>query len=486
MNSPDPTIPGPGSMPLVSHFGLYALGTGVVAVAGLIVVPVYARTMGPSAYGTYEAIATLVQLVTGVLVLGLDSALAMTMHREGANRSRLIASALATAGTAGLAAALLFALLAPVLATALFGDPGATISLVVAAGAIAPGVVYVVASAALRNTLAPSAFVQAAFAYSATLAGVGGTAVVLGAGPTGAALGLACAALVGAVFAVAGLRARFELRSVSREHIRSLVFIGLPIVPAALFAWVISASDRLILVALTDTAQVGLYAAAAKLALGGTLLVSSLMLAWTPFALAIQRRPSAAESYASALLAYVGVAGALLVTAAPFARPTLSLVAGSAYEGGSNVVWLLLAGSLAYGAYLMVIIGVQLGGRPWIVSVTTGLAAALNIVGNLILIPRLGFYGAGVATLVAYLVSVAALFVAAQRVHRLPYPTFRIVTIAGAALAATAVTQHHILPPAVSAVLVIGVAGTSGAIGFRAALDVRRHLGGDTMPPFEP
>lgn len=485
MKNPDSGAPNAGVRPLVSHLGLYAVGSGVVALAGLIVVPVYARVLGPSAYGTYEAIATLVQFATAVLVLGLDSALAMTMHRGDANRQGLVASALLVAGISGIAAAVLMSMLAPTLAVALFGDRRATIPLAVGAIAVAPTVVYAVASAALRNALAPSAFARAAIAYSLTMALVGGGAVLVGAGPTGAALGLACAAIAGVVVAVSALRTRYQLRSASRHLIRSLLVIGLPIVPAGLFAWVIAASDRLLLLALTNTTEVGLYAAAGKVALGATLLVSAGMLAWTPFALAIQGRATASASYASALLAYVGIAGAVLVLTAPFARPLVTLIAGDEYAAGASVVWLLLAGAVAYGAYLMVIIGVQLAGRPWIVSLTTGLAAALNLVGNVVLIPHLGFYGAGLATLLAYLVSVVAVFAAAQRVHRLPYPTIRVVVVASMALAGAALAQERAIPLPVTATVVVGVALASGAIGLRAAIDLRSHLRDDSISPLQ-
>lgn len=465
-----------GARPLVSHFGLYAVGTGVVAAAGLIVVPIYARVLGPSAYGAYEAIATLVQFMTAVLILGLDSALAMTMHRNGADRRTLVVSALVIAASAGIAAAILFGIAAPMLATAVLRDDAATTPLAVGAVAIAPGVVYAVASAALRNALVPGAFVRAAVAYSVTLAGVGAGAVLLGAGTTGAALGLACGATAGAAVAVASLRMPLTLRAASRGSVGSLLAIGVPIVPAAIFAWIIAAGDRLILVALTDTTQVGLYAAAVKVALGAGLLVSAGTLAWTPFALSIQNRLTAPQSYAAALHAYIALAAAVLVAVSPFSGALVTLIAGPEYRSAASVVWLLLAGTLAYGAYLVMLIGVQLARRPWIVSVTTGLAAVVNVVGNLLLIPHLGFYGAGVATLVAYVISAAALFVAAQRVHRLPYRTLGIAIVATVALSVAAVTAAGILPTPLAVGLVVLVSLGCGALGIHDAQHLRRHL----------
>jgi O-antigen/teichoic acid export membrane protein len=67
--------------------------------------------------------------------------------------------------------------------------------------------------------------------------------------------------------------------------------------------------------------------------------------------------------------------------------------------------------------------------------VITGLAAAVNIALNLILIPRYGIMGAAVATVAAYAVMFAAMTWYAQRVFPTPYQWRRVLTAVAAAVA---------------------------------------------------
>ena len=65
----------------------------------------------------------------------------------------------------------------------------------------------------------------------------------------------------------------------------------------------------------------------------------------------------------------------------------------------------------------------------------TGVAAALNVALNLILIPPYGMMGAAVATVAAYVVMFLAMTWYAQRVFPVTYQWRRVLTAAGAAVA---------------------------------------------------
>jgi Na+-driven multidrug efflux pump len=55
-------------------------------------------------------------------------------------------------------------------------------------------------------------------------------------------------------------------------------------------------------------------------------------------------------------------------------------------------------------------------GRPGLVSLSTGLALVITVIGDLALIPRLGIDGAAVASLLAYTAGAAVLVVSFARV----------------------------------------------------------------------
>jgi O-antigen/teichoic acid export membrane protein len=69
----------------------------------------------------------------------------------------------------------------------------------------------------------------------------------------------------------------------------------------------------------------------------------------------------------------------------------------------------------------------------------TGAAAAVNVVLNLVLIPRYGMMGAAVATIAAYTTMFAGMSWWSQRIYHVPYQWRRVVTAVLAGIALTVV-----------------------------------------------
>jgi O-antigen/teichoic acid export membrane protein len=211
-------------------------------------------------------------------------------------------------------------------------------------------------------------------------------------------------------------------------------------------AWVVVASDRVLIGQFGTQSDVGLFGAASKAALGANLLITPFILAWTPFALRIQQQPNATATYARAFGVYVPVAVALTIASAIVGGPALGLLAGSQFLAGTPAVWPLVAGAFAYGAYAMLLIGLQIGHRTELISLTVLTAAATKLVASLVVIPRFGFIGAAATTLGAYILSAALVFMLGQRSLRIPYAWRRIVaTTAVGILAAAAVTSVDVV-----------------------------------------
>ena len=83
---------------------------------------------------------------------------------------------------------------------------------------------------------------------------------------------------------------------------------GIPLVPTALFLWVTNFSDRLFLVKLADTTEVGLYSVGVRIASAMVLLLTAFRLAWPAFAYSIEDDREARRTYAYVLTYLVLVA----------------------------------------------------------------------------------------------------------------------------------------------------------------------------------
>lgn len=402
----------------VAHYGL---ATAVSGLVGLAVVPVYTRVLGADGYGVLEILVTLFTLATGMLIMGLDSGVAILMPEAHGplERRRLVGTAygLAAAG-AGVGIVIFVGLGASVGPHLLGAEAGGLL----AAGAIVTALTLLenVGLASLRNLARSKAYLAVSLASGAGVLLVGLPLVLAGAGPGGAVAGLAAGAAAGAAVAAWSLRDLLP-GSFGTRRARTLLVVGLPLVPASLAAWIVSVSDRLLLLPLAGLADVGLYGAAARIALVPNLGISAFMLGWLPFALRIQRAPSAPRLYAVALSLFVAAAGIATLLAVPLGGLVLGLVSGPTFAPAGDVIWLLVGSAFAYGTYVMLNLAIMIARRTALIGFVTGLAAVANIGANLILIPPFGYLGAGIATLTAYLVSASTLFVLGQRTMRLPY-----------------------------------------------------------------
>jgi O-antigen/teichoic acid export membrane protein len=102
------------------------------------------------------------------------------------------------------------------------------------------------------------------------------------------------------------------------------------------------------------------------------------------------------------------------------------------YHAGARFVPLLVFGSVIFAGYNVVVISigrVRKTGANWII---TGSAALVDVVLNIVLIPRVGAMGAPIALLVAYGTMFVAMSWHAQRKFYVPYQWRRVATLLAA------------------------------------------------------
>ena len=93
----------------------------------------------------------------------------------------------------------------------------------------------------------------------------------------------------------------------------------------------------------------------------------------------------------------------------------------SEFQGGRPGGGAALLRAASLGAYVVVVISIGRARRMASNFVITGVAALLNVVLNLVLIPPYGIRGAAFATLSAYVAMFAGMAWKAQRVFPVPY-----------------------------------------------------------------
>jgi O-antigen/teichoic acid export membrane protein len=435
---------------LVRHSAVYGLGGIVSRLLAVLLLPLYTAYLTTSDYGKIEMLVAGTAVLTIVLRAGISSAF-FRFYFDSDDpdaRRRVLRTSFwftMTAATAGLVAGL--ALAAPI-AEALFDDAGDANLVRAAFVGLWAQMNYEQLTSLFRVEERSVAFVLASLAN--ILLTVGATVllvVVLDQGALGVLVGNFAGTLVVYV-ALLGYRREQLGLELDRPLLREMNRFGLPLVPSALFLWATNFSDRFFLGALTDTAEVGRYSLAVRIASAMVLLLTAFRTAWPAFAYSLEEGREARRTYGFVLTYLLFVTSWIALALSLLAPWLVQWLAPSNRDfwPAADVVPPLSFAAVAFGGYIVMAIGVGRARQTQFNWVVTGIAAAANVALNLALIPRYGMEGAAVATVVAYTLMFAGMTVNAQRVYPVPYQWRRAVTAVAAAVALTLVGKALDVP----------------------------------------
>jgi O-antigen/teichoic acid export membrane protein len=372
-----------------------------------------------------------------------------------------------------LVTALLFQLaLAAVVATALAlcADPlsralfdGRDVSgLVVIVGAMLPGFAL---AQFTREILRLEFRAWSYLASSIAGAVVGATISILAvlvwdAGVEGPFIGLLAGTAVSALYGLALVWRRLVARP-SRRELDIMLRFGVHLIPTSLALWALSLIDRVMLAQLADLDELGQYAIATRVALPVLMLVTALGLAFSPFAMSLFQSDPEREKEVrgriltdfTAGLTFIGLMSAL------WAREITELVAPD-FDRAFRAVGLVAFGLVGFGISSVVVAGISFSRQTKWLTLYTGMATALLVALNFVLIPPFGMIGTGVATLAAYGLLAALYYRRAQILYPTPYRGATVLGTfaAGLALMPLGAIAYHAWPVAIAVKLAAIVA----------------------------
>jgi O-antigen/teichoic acid export membrane protein len=426
---------------LGKHSAIYGFGGLVQRILAVLLLPVYTRYLTPSDYGIVETLIALTTVLVITLRLGITNAFfRFYFDRPDPAHRRLV---LRTSfwftmmmATLGLVVGVAFS---REISSVLFGSSDEAEVVAAAFVGLWAQMNYEQLTSLFRVEERSVAYVTASLANIAlTIAATLVLVVALDAGPLGVVVGnftgtlLVYAALVGYRREQLGLQ-------LDRGLLREMNRFGMPLVPSALLLWVTNFSDRFFLVKLADTQEVGLYSVGVRIASAMALLLTAFRTAWPAFAYSIEDDREAKRTYAF-VLTYLVFVTTWVATGLALLSPWLvDWIAAPAFASSSRVVGPLAFAVVIFAGYVVMVIGVGRARRTQFNWVVTGAAAIVNVVLNLLLIPRYGMMGAAAATIAAYATMFAGMTWWAQRIYPIPYQWRRVVTAVGGGLALVAV-----------------------------------------------
>ena len=400
---------------------LVAASNALVAVVALLRIPLLTKTLGPELFGVWSMISVTISLVVPFCSVVLRTSLIRFLAAE-TDETRIgedISSAyVLVLLLGGVVVALALAAAYPVLRFAF-----AWSSALQLAGLSA---VLVVITSLQEIPLGYLRMRQRMGRFAVLLSvqsvlQIGGMAVFLTFGfrLDGVLLGLSFAGMLLILLVALSIFRELGWHRPRLRVMKKYIRWGLPLAPNATITWIIHASDRYILAAIMGAASAGIYTATYQISALATFLLHAIVSVIYPrFIKAhgsgnIEQATYQIEQALRYLLMFSVPAAAGL---AVLARPLMSLLTSEAFADGASLIPLIAVGTVFFGVYQVVIYVVHAVDRTHLTMRLLSLAALANIALNLLLIPRLGRLGAGVATVISYSL-LAAIAVVVTRKH---------------------------------------------------------------------
>ncbi len=425
---------------LLRHSVFYGIPGIARRLVGFLLIPLYTRYLTPSDYGIV-ALAGLIQTVLSqVQFLGLPSAMTRSyilLGEEEADRRETVATGSWTLLGFSILLGVGLALWARPLARLVFDDPEQARFVWLIALGMPFFAIESVRFTMFRILQASKAYAIVGFAslfvgvaltiwlvvvkkmgaYGMMLASVGTTAVV---------------AIVYIPWFIGALKARFRPRL-----LQDMLEFGLPLVPAGLAIWVFDLVDRYILRLYRTMDEVGLYSLGYRFGMVVVLITMAFRTAWPQvvFTQGREDEEGAKRFFAHTLTYYFVVTGFVALGVSTLADDAIRLLTPSAFHAAAGVVPIIALSYAIHGSFIILEVGIDLKKRTGFIPVFTGLAAALNLGLNLILIPPYGMYGAAWATLAACFVLPVAYYLINQKIYPINFEWGRIGVALLAALA---------------------------------------------------
>jgi O-antigen/teichoic acid export membrane protein len=461
---------------LARHSAVYGLGSLVSRFIAVLLLPVYTRYLSPADYGLIETLIALSAVLTVLLAAGVKSAFFRFYFDEpdGPGRLRVIRTSFwftMASATSGLVAGLL---LAGPISQLLFGTSDHGDLVRAAFVGLWAHVNYEQMTSLFRVEQRSTAYLIATLINLGLTVGATLLLVVaLDQGPIGVIVGNFTGTLLVYVGLLAYRREQLGLE-LDRPLLREMNRFGMPLVPSALFLWILNFSDRFFLVKLAGAKEVGLYSIGVRLASAIILFLAAFRTAWPAFAYSIEDDREAARAY-SYVLTYIVVITSWMALALGVLAPWLvRLLTTPEFYDAEQVVAPLAFAAAAFGAYIVVVIGIGRARQTrsnWAIS---GVAALLNVGLNVALIPPFGIMGAAVATIGAYATLFLGMAWKAQRVFPVPYQWRRVATAMGTAIALTVIGRALDVPLAAAIALVAVYPLVLLPLGFYLPEELRR------------
>jgi O-antigen/teichoic acid export membrane protein len=422
---------------LSQHSAIYAISSLVQKLPGLLLLPVYTNTHylpSRSAFGDYSLIFTFIAFMYFVYLYGMDSALLRYFFLGGKDRKTVFSSILIMLCLTGLITTVILILFSSQLAVLLLKGEQYTVFIKIAALILfidSIGNLPFILLRAEENAVKYTLFRILRFVLEFVLNII--FVVFLKKGVLGILYANLAATILNLLFMLP-IIFKYLVAEFDFQLAKDMLLFGLPFLPNGIAYVTIETIDRFLVQEFLGKDAVGLYSPNYKF---GTLLLMVVIAfrnAWQPFFLRVSKEVNAKQIYTQVLTYFVIAGGFLLLFGTYFIEDILQIhyfnkiyLLGPSYWAGIPLIPIILLSYYFFGIYVVLTPGFYIRKKSGYMIIFTGSGAVVNILANILLLPRLNIWGAAFATLLSYLTLTLTIYIASNKIYPIKIEWERVI-----------------------------------------------------------
>lgn len=198
----------------------------------------------------------------------------------------------------------------------------------------------------------------------------------------------------------------FRIRDFDFSVLRDLLKIGIPLMPNFIVYWLYNSADKIMISHILGNSYTGIYSVASKIGHISNLIYSAFSGGWLYFAYSTMNDNDQIQ-LKSDIFEYLGaISFACAILAMGVSKISFWVLFPKEYLCGYLSMPYLFVSPLLLMLYQVIANQFSIAKKTYLNIIALLSGAVLNIILNIILIPRIGIEGASIATVIGYIISI--------------------------------------------------------------------------------
>ena len=413
---------------------VYGLGSGIKKFIGLFLLPFYTRALSPSDYGIIDTLATGVFFLSAFLNMGLDSASGFYFFKgkDDKEKGEIIFTVFVLRLISAIPA-LILSFFSSQISKAMFGTEQYTAVVFLSCMSIPIGLIVSEQSHLYRYYKAPWKYniITIIQSLASIIAGIT-LVIILKYGVLGAQIASVISSSAVVLFSFFNFAKNKYTYRFNFPFAKKMLKYGFPLIWAAMAAWFFESSDRYFLLHYKNLQEIGYYSMGSTFSQPINMINMAVQMSYSILFFSEYHKeedlskPKSKKLIKDVFSLFLFVTIMVASFLSIFGVEIINIVTTSAYVLGALAIPFLTFTAIFNQAFQITTLGIALKEKTWYYTIIIVITAVFNVGINFWLIPKYGFVGAGLATLLSYVLYWALAFGLSQKFFKVDHNLIKI------------------------------------------------------------